>query len=122
MLTDEFDGHDRVIDLVGATSIGGLMHVISSSGLVVANDSAALHMAVGYDKPIIALFGPTETGKVGPFRRDESVLQHAADLRGVSHKQDEAGLELMRRISVEQVLERLRSILGAPAAPEEAAR
>ena len=113
-LADEFAGHARVTDLIGATSIGGLMHLISDSSAVLANDSAALHMAVGYDKPIVALFGPTDTRKVGPYQRDESVLQHAPDLSGISHKQEHAGLELMRRITVGEVIERLQPILESP--------
>ncbi|MFG0291535.1 MAG: glycosyltransferase family 9 protein [Phycisphaerales bacterium JB065] len=113
--------HPRGIDLIGATSIGGLMQLISKSSLVIANDSAALHMAVGYDKPIVALFGPTDTAKVGPYRRDECVLQHAGSLDGISHKDDDAGLQLMQRITPEEVIERLESLLGsaAPVISEE---
>ena len=66
----------RALSLVGATSIGGLMAVIEQTSLVVANDSAALHMAVGFDRPFVALFGPTRVGLVGPYRRDADVIQH----------------------------------------------
>jgi lipopolysaccharide heptosyltransferase I len=113
-LTDEFAGHARVTDLIGTTSIGGLMHLISASSAVLANDSAALHMAVGYNKPVVALFGPTDTRKVGPYQRDDSVVQHVSDLRGISHKHQDAGLELMRRITVDEVVERLQPVLESP--------
>jgi heptosyltransferase I len=106
----------RVVDLVGSTSIGSLMHLISRSALVIANDSAALHMAVGYDKSIVALFGPTDTRKVGPYQRETDVLQHADSLRGISHKDEHAGLELMRRITTQEVIEAAASRLGSPAA------
>lgn len=113
----------RLVDLIGATSIGGLMHLISKSSLVIANDSAALHMAVGYDKPIIALFGPTDTAKVGPYHRDECVLQHTDSLAGISHKDDAAGIQLMQRITTAEVIERLESMLGtvAPTVTEDQA-
>lgn len=94
----------RVIDLVGATSIGGLMHLIASSSLVIANDSAALHMAVGYDRPIVALFGPTDTAKVGPYQRDGDVIQHADSLESITHKDKAAGLRLMQRITTDEVI------------------
>ncbi len=106
----------RVVDLVGGTSIGGLMHLISGSSLVIANDSAALHMAVGYDRPIVALFGPTDTAKVGPYRREDSVLQHADSLDGISHKDDGAGLALMQRIPTGEVIARLERLLASPSA------
>lgn len=116
------EAQQRVVDLVGGTSIGGLMHLISQSSLVIANDSAALHMAVGYDRPIVALFGPTDTARVGPFRRDADVLQHADSLAGVSHKDEHAGQKLMERISVEEVIEAVGARLSAVAPEPERSR
>jgi len=106
----------RIVDLVGSTSIGSLMHLISCSSLVIANDSASLHMAVGYSKPIVALFGPTDTRRVGPYQREADVLQHADSLEGISHKDADAGLELMRRITTEEVIEATATRLGSSAA------
>lgn len=95
---------DRVIDLVGQTSVGRLMAVIETSRLVIASDSAALHMAVGFDRPIVALFGPTRTAQVGPYRRDHDVIQHLEPGDRIDHKHAAAGRALMERISLEEVL------------------
>lgn len=94
---------DRVIDLVGKTSVEVLMAVIESSRLVVANDSAALHMAVGFDRPIVALYGPTDVSRVGPYQREADVIQHRLPGESVNHK-DDTQVRLMERISVEEVL------------------
>jgi heptosyltransferase I len=99
----------RVVDLLGATSVGGLMAVIEGSALVVANDSASLHMAVGFDKPLVALFGPTRVGLVGPFRREADVIQHAEPGDRFEHKDSESGFAMMRRISVEEVVAAVRA-------------
>lgn len=96
---------ERVVDLVGATSVGRLMAVIEASRLVVANDSAALHMAVGFNRPIVALFGPTHIAQVGPYRRDEDVIQHVRPGEPLDHKDAEAGRDLMERISLDEVTE-----------------
>lgn len=108
----------RAVDLVGKTSIAQLMGVIERSSLVIANDSAALHMGVGFDRPLVALFGPTRTDHVGPYLRDADVLQAAEPPPGVSHKHAAAGHALMQRIGVEQVSEaalaRLASYGSAP--------
>lgn len=93
----------RIVDLVGNTTIAQLMGVIEHSSLVIANDSAALHMGVGFDRPIVALFGPTRTDRVGPYQRDADVIQPGPPPPGVSHKNTRAGLALMQRISTEQV-------------------
>jgi len=62
-------------DLVGKTSVGQMMAVIRDAALVVANDSAPLHMAVGLDRPCVALFGPTDPRLVGPWKRPGAVVQ-----------------------------------------------
>jgi lipopolysaccharide heptosyltransferase I len=93
-----------VVDLVGSTSVGRLMSVVERSRLVVANDSAALHMAVGFDRPIVALFGPTNAALVGPYRRERDVLQHVAPDDLLDHK-NPAQAALMERISTDEVIE-----------------
>ncbi|MEM1071863.1 MAG: glycosyltransferase family 9 protein [Planctomycetota bacterium] len=102
-----------VIDLVGKTSVGELMRIIQRGALVIANDSAALHMAVGFDRPIVALFGPTRTERVGPYGRSDDVIQHISPGDTLDHKNEAAGRELMGRISIDEVIQaaehRLRS-------------
>ncbi len=94
----------RAIDLVGATSISRLMAVIERAALVVANDSAALHMAVGFDRPLVGLFGPTRIGLVGPYRRRRDVIQHTRPADRFDHKVGTLGLAMMRRITISEVL------------------
>jgi lipopolysaccharide heptosyltransferase I len=99
----------RVVDLLGATSVAGLMAVIEGSSFVVANDSAALHMAVGFDRPMVALFGPTRVDLVGPYRREADVLQHLEPGDRFEHKNFEAGRAMMMRIGVGEVVEAIRA-------------
>lgn len=112
-LTEKYKANPRVHNLLGRTTVGGLMHLISHSSLVVANDSAALHMAVGFDRPIVALFGPTDIAKVGPYRRDSCVLQARTPPQDISHKNENAGRQLMEGISVTQVIESVEAALAA---------
>lgn len=94
----------RVIDLVGKTSIGRLMAVIERASLVIASDSAALHMAVGFDRPLIGLYGPTRVDLVGPYGRADAVLQHTRPGDRLDHKNAIAGRGMMERITTEEVL------------------
>lgn len=99
--------HDaRVIDLIGATSVGRLMAVVGRAALVVANDSAALHMAVGFGRPLVGLYGPTRVERVGPWRREEDVIQHVRAGERLDHKDERLGRAMMERITVEEVIER----------------
>ncbi len=103
----------RVIDLIGRTRVGELMAVIERASVVVANDSAAIHMAVGFERPMVALYGPTSIARVGPYRRDRDVIQHVTPDEALDHKNDRAGLAMMERISVDEVAERVRTVIGA---------
>lgn len=101
--------HPRITDRVGSTSVDGLMALISRSALVVANDSAALHMAVGFDRPTVALFGPTDASLVGPYRRP--VLQHREPGDTIDHK-DDASASMMDRVSVDEAYDACRAALA----------
>lgn len=94
----------RVLDLIGKTSVGELMAVIERARLVVCNDSAVAHMAVGFDRPMVALYGPTRVERVGPFRRETDVIQHARPGDRFRHKDSETSHDMMRRIGVDEVL------------------
>lgn len=102
----------RVIDLVGKATIGQTMAVIERSRLVIANDSAPVHMAVGFNRPLVALYGPTRAERVGPYGRERDVIQHVEAGDKFQHKKESPGRAMMARITVEQVvaasLERFR--------------
>lgn len=95
--------HPRILDQVGRTTVGELMALIERSALVLANDSAALHMAVGFDRPMVGLFGPTRTDLVGPYRRDKDAIRAAAAPTANLHKNEAAGRAMMEAIPVETV-------------------
>lgn len=110
----------RVIDLVGRTSVGRLMALIESAAVVVANDSAALHMAVGFDRPAVGLYGPTRLELVGPYvgprepaaRSRTVVLQRVGPGDRLDHKDHAAGTPLMERIGAREVIEAVGGALG----------
>ncbi|MEM6855851.1 MAG: glycosyltransferase family 9 protein [Planctomycetota bacterium] len=56
--------HERV--MAPTTTVGQLMALLQDARLVVGNDSAPLHLAVGLDTPTVSLFGPTDPALVGP--------------------------------------------------------
>jgi hypothetical protein len=97
--------HDnRIIDLIGHTDVGRLMAVIERSSLVVANDSAALHIAVGFGRPLLGLYGPTRTDLVGPYQHEADVIHGSGNASRLSHKDAEAGAAAMRTIDTQSVI------------------
>lgn len=108
--------HDRVIDLVGDTTIGQLMALVERASLILAHDSALLHMAVGLDRPAIGLYGPTDIARVGPYGRPHDVIQHVTPGDRLDHKNESVGRALMNRITVGEVVEAIESRLADTAA------
>lgn len=104
----------RIVDRIGSTSVAALMALVEGSSLVLCNDSAVLHMAVGFSRPIVALYGPTHVARVGPYLREKDVIQHVREHDRIDHKDDAAGTELMSRISVEEVVAAVQARLPGP--------
>ncbi len=50
------------------TRLDTLMAWIAQTRVLLGNDSAALHLAVGLNRPTVSLFGPTDPARVGPCR------------------------------------------------------
>ncbi|MCH2162151.1 MAG: glycosyltransferase family 9 protein, partial [Phycisphaerales bacterium] len=96
------DAGDGVEILAGPATVGVSMAAVRDARLVVANDSAMLHAAAGFDVPLLGLFGPTDPAISGPHGRLADTLR--AEEAGVAeaHYRDR-GLDdrLMRAIPLE---------------------
>ena len=75
-------------------------------------DIATLRHQLGFDRPLVALYGPTRVERVGPYGRSAHVVQRLIPGDSRDHKDAAAGQVLMRRIGVEDVLELARSQMG----------
>lgn len=97
------------------TSVGQMMAILSDTRLLVCNDSAPLHIAVGFDRPIVTIFGPTDPAHVGPYRKPHTVIQppEAATLTQSyrSHRDDQT---LISKVPVEQVWQKIQTHCDQP--------
>jgi lipopolysaccharide heptosyltransferase II len=62
------------INLVGQTSIKELLALLRQVRLFVTNDSGPMHLAAALGVPILALFGPTDPARTGPYGSRHLVL------------------------------------------------
>ncbi|HHO77028.1 MAG TPA: glycosyltransferase family 9 protein [Deltaproteobacteria bacterium] len=58
----------HVIDLVGKTSLQDLINVLNGSLAVVSCDTGPMHLGVALGREVIALFGPADPSRTGPYR------------------------------------------------------
>jgi lipopolysaccharide heptosyltransferase I len=62
-------------DLTGKTSLRQIVALLERAKLVIGNDTGPLHVAAAMGVPLVALYGPTNPSRTGPFGRDDSVLR-----------------------------------------------
>jgi heptosyltransferase-1 len=90
-----------------------LIAVSRLSSLFVGGDTGPLHLASALGVPVVAIFGPTDPGRNGPFGGKSVVLRDAQSKRDhTRHSKPEAGL---LNITVHQVAEPALRLVGVPA-------
>ncbi len=65
----------HAINLAGKTTLPQLVALLDRADLVVANDSGPMHIAAALNRPLVAIFGPTNPVLTGPYRRLDSVVR-----------------------------------------------
>ncbi len=65
----------RPIDLVGRTTVKELIALLRRLRVLVTNDSGPMHLAAALGVPVVALFGPTDPGRTGPYGAGHTVLR-----------------------------------------------
>jgi lipopolysaccharide heptosyltransferase II len=97
----------NVLNLCGRTSLVETSAVLARAALVICGDSGVLHIAVGLDRPTVALFGPSSVGKWAPAGSKHVAISKQlkcspCSLFGTVSK-CENGESCIREISVEEV-------------------
>jgi lipopolysaccharide heptosyltransferase II len=105
---------DRCLDLTGRTSLAEMVEWVRVSATMVTNDTGPMHVAAALGKPIVALFGPTEPRRTGPYGQLEHVLQRELPCLPCMKETciHERPLECLRSISPRMVAERVQQILS----------
>jgi heptosyltransferase I len=94
----------RPIDLTGKTDIGQLGAILKQTRLMVAGDTGVLHLAMAMKVPVVGIYGSTHVSRTGPWGPKEQFLAVGSE----RHRQ---------RITVEEVFDAVKSLLGSNATP-----
>ena len=102
----------QVKDAVPHTSgVAGLIYATRRATAVVGVDSGPLHIAAALAKPGVAIYGPTDPARNGPYGDSLRVLRSPE--AATTYQRNSAIDESMKQISPDEVFEALRSVLGA---------
>lgn len=106
----------RIVVLAGEASVGVSMAAVRDARLLVANDSAMLHAAVGFETPMVGLFGPTDPEVSGPYGHIAETIRSREAIEDGAHYRDR-GLDdrLMRAITLDEVVSMAQERLGIEA-------
>lgn len=76
---------ERFTNLTARTALGDLPRLIEVAACVVSNDSGPMHLAAAMGQKVVAVFGPTDPRRFGPYPLESPqhrvVMAPAGDLR-----------------------------------------
>lgn len=108
-LVAEINEHSEIppIDLVGKTTLKQLAYLIKNSLALVGGDTGPMHLAAGLGKSVVALMGPTDANRNGPYGQLENAIEINADCKYCWKRKCPLDKDCLAQISVEQVKEKL---------------
>jgi lipopolysaccharide heptosyltransferase I len=98
------------------TTLEELVALCARARLFVGGDTGPMHIASAMGVPVVALFGPTDSGRNGPVGKEDQVVERSLSCRPC-HKRDRCPLDhwnCMEEISVERVLDACLKRLERP--------
>jgi heptosyltransferase I len=91
------------------SSLAGLIYATRRAAAVVGVDSGPLHLAAALGKPGVAIFGPTDPARNGPYGESLHLVRTPA--ASTTYKRGATIDPSMQQISPDQVFELLRTML-----------
>jgi heptosyltransferase-2 len=116
-------GGERVVDLGGRTTLGGLADTLASCDVFVTNDTGPMHLAAALGATVVALEGPADLRQTRPLGdRVRTIgrfdlpcvpcVKNACPRRGAGYVLPEAERECMHLIEVDEVESVVRELLN----------
>ncbi len=91
------------------SGLAGLIDATRRAAAVLGVDSGPLHLAAALGKPGVAVFGPTDPARNGPYGESMQILRSSSAV--TTYRRGDTIDESMQRISPDEVFESLRAVL-----------
>ena len=101
----------EAVNLGGRTTLRELACLYRQAALVITTDSGPMHLAAAVGTPVVALFGPTDPLRTGPYGPGHRVIRRGLACMPCFQKRCETK-QCMREIDVEEVLTATKEILA----------
>jgi heptosyltransferase I len=91
--------------------LGQLMAILKNSCCIVGGDTGPLHLGIALGTPAVAIFGPTDPARNGPYRSQDIVLRKQGASR--DHRRRNETDPTMLAIEADAVFDAVRRRIGA---------
>lgn len=102
-----------VEDLIGKTTLTGLVAILNKCNILITNDSGPMHIADYLGKPVVAIFGPTDPNKTGPLGQKNKILRANIPCSPCFRRRC-SNLKCMEGISVKDIINAVEDLLQNP--------
>jgi len=103
----------RVVNLAGSLSLAEMAGLLAEVDLVVSNDTGPVHAAAALGKPVLAIFGPTDAARTGPYGPNQRIIASGIDCRPCfSRKCRRGDIACMAGIAPDAVFEAAKEMLA----------
>jgi len=99
------------VNLGGETTLRDLAYLYQRSSLLITTDSGPMHLAAAMGTPVIALFGPTDPSRTGPYGKGHVVIRRELSCSPCFLKKCDS-MECMPGITIEEVFNAVREKLS----------
>jgi heptosyltransferase-1 len=99
-----------LFDLVGQTSLKQLAWILKNARVTVGGDTGPMHLAVAAGAPTVALMGPTDTNRNGPYGEGNLAIVTPRECAGCWRRECERQLDCLAAITVEEVYQAVLSL------------
>jgi len=101
----------KAVNLGGRTTLRELACIYREAVLLVTTDSGPMHLAAAMGTPIVALFGPTDPARTGPYGPGHRIIRKGLSCSPCFRKRCETP-RCMTDISVEEVFTAVKEMLA----------
>jgi heptosyltransferase-1 len=98
------------VDLTGKTSLKQLAYIITKAQAFVGGDTGPMHLAAALGTPVVAIHGPTDTIRNGPFGSGHKTLVAGHECAGCWKRKCPKDIDCLSVISVDDVYHAVQGV------------
>ncbi len=101
----------KIKNLTGKLTLKQLMAIFTIANLFLANEAGPMHIATALKVPAVAILGPTDAKRTGPFKGNTTIIQKKVSCQPCRNRNC-SKVDCMKLISVQEVFEEVKRKLS----------